>query len=746
MMEVYLFGSDQKLLEGGIIMPSQNISSWQKQALGGIVSHTFEAFYSPILDECAYFGMRDVDDDAIFWMYRVRKREKNGKVIRLDGIHKFYDDLAMRGYIEDIRPKNQTIAPTMLKILDGTGWEIGSNTVTQKAGTNIYYLTKVEAFNKAIAAWGCEYRLRMRFADGKIMSQQVDLAPAFAEDNGVAYECGDKLVSIVAKSNEDAIFTAICGRGKGEEVFDENGNSTGGYGRKINFKEIEWKKSNGDPVDKPLGQGYVEFPQATKAMGFPDGHPRLGLVDFPDIEDREELLKATYNVLLNSCRPKVEMKANVYENEIRHLGEKVWIIRDDIGIRYQTRIFEIDRSFLSDKKKEISFGDKLVMSRAEQRIRADIEEARKQDETLSRMDKITDSLQKVLLNDDGYNYELKAGNPYKLPAGYYSFDRPIDKNPTKVIYMGAGRLAIADSKKSDGTWNFRTFGTGAGFIADLIESGTLRANLVNAGVLSDQKGSNYWDMDNSIFSIGNGAIRYSPDDGLKIQLIDDLKKDVDKKADANNIITTINASQEGVVIAGKKVQITGETHIDNGVIDTAQIANGAITTAKIRDLSADKITGGTIDADSINVRNLNADNLTRGTVSRGVSNGSCYLPTSGSATLAGYGTSLNTGSSAFVFDYGTSTFEVQGSIAANRLGTRNSLEHNGLTITSDGGRVSLKPWGDYVKLEGSSTIRIPGRLQVMSRLDVESDVYAEALHVKNPKTGNYINVAEWLTT
>ena len=520
-MEIYLFGSDQKLLEDGVLMPTNVISSWQKQTLGGMVSHTVEALYSPNLDTCAYFGMRDVDDSSIFWMYRIQNREKNGKVIRLDGVHKFFDDLATRGYIEDIRPKNKGISSTMQYILDGTGWEIGSNSVTKKTGTNIYYLTKMEAFNKTISAWSCEYRLRMQFVNGEIVSQQVDLAPAFTEDNGIAYEYGDKLVSVVAQSNENAVFTAICGRGKGEEVFDENGNSTGGYGRKISFKDIEWKRSKGDPIDKPLGQGYIELPQATREIGFPDGKPRIGLVDFPDIEDKEELLKATYEVLLSSCRPKVEMKASVYDDESRHLGEKVWIIRNDLGIRYQTRIFEISRSFLSDKKKEISFGDKIVMSRAEQRIKADAEEAIKQDETLSYMDKIKDRLQNVLFNNDGYNYELKAGNDYKLPAGYYSFDRPIDQNPTKVIYAGAGHLAIANSKKSDGTWNFRTFGTGDGFTADLIRAGML------------QGGNVRWNLETGYLNIGD-EFRYIPGTGLVItgQAKEQLKGDKGDKGDA----------------------------------------------------------------------------------------------------------------------------------------------------------------------------------------------------------------------
>src|SRR5699024_55344 len=73
-----------------------------------------------------------------------------------------------------------------------------------------------------------------------------------------------------------------------------------------------------------------------------------------------------------------------------------------------------------------------------------------------------EGLENSYYNNDGYNYELKTGNTCGLPAGYYSFNAPIHENPSKVIYMGAGRMAIANRKKSDGTWDWKTFGTGDG--------------------------------------------------------------------------------------------------------------------------------------------------------------------------------------------------------------------------------------------------------------------------------------------
>ena len=98
------------------------------------------------------------------------------------------------------------------------------------------------------------------------------------------------------------------------------------------------------------------------------------------------------------------------------------------------------------------------------------------------MDKIRERLSDKFLNEDGYNYDLKANNKYKLPAGYYSFDKPIEDNPTKVVYMGAGKIAIADSKKQTGEWNWKTFLDGKGATLDLINTGILKAGRIQAAM------------------------------------------------------------------------------------------------------------------------------------------------------------------------------------------------------------------------------------------------------------------------
>lgn len=106
--------------------------------------------------------------------------------------------------------------------------------------------------------------------------------------------------------------------------------------------------------------------------------------------------------------------------------------------------------------------------------------------------------------------------------------------------------------------------------------------------------------------------------------ITQLSDTINLKVSKDDVVNQINISIDGVLIAGKKVQITGQTYIEDGVIgraqianlavSTAQIADAAITDAKIGSLSATKITTGTLNAANVNIINLNANSIVSGTL------------------------------------------------------------------------------------------------------------------------------------
>lgn len=67
-----------------------------------------------------------------------------------------------------------------------------------------------------------------------------------------------------------------------------------------------------------------------------------------------------------------------------------------------------------------------------------------------------------------------------------------------------------------------------------------------------------------------------------------LSTQINLRVEKDKIITQINVSTEGILIAGSKTHITGQTTIDTGVIETAHIANAAINNAKIADLAVNE--------------------------------------------------------------------------------------------------------------------------------------------------------------
>lgn len=82
-----------------------------------------------------------------------------------------------------------------------------------------------------------------------------------------------------------------------------------------------------------------------------------------------------------------------------------------------------------------------------------------------------------------------------------------------------------------------------------------------------------------------------------------LGTDINLRATKADLISQINLSHETILIASKKIQIKGDTYIDNGVIKTAhiadlavsgaKIANASIASAKIISLDVSKIVGNT---------------------------------------------------------------------------------------------------------------------------------------------------------
>ena len=463
MKGIYLFDNKQNLIKS--ISADLLTENAQVLELGGQITGSASFPYKEFDEEAEYFGVKK---DNNFWLYKIRKKTKESGYITIDGIHIFFDELK-GAVVRDIRNQSTSGNLVVEKIISGTGWELKSNITERIASKNYYYQSALSAFYDAVKTWNFEFVPEILFKDGKIISKKISIYDEISKDFGKWYEYGDKLVKVVAESSTDELYTAYIGRGKGVPIEDENGNLSGGFSRKIKFDDLVYRnEKDGVKVYKPKGIDFIEIKEATKLYGYPDGTPRIGVVDFDNIEDEKLLADATFEYALKNSRPKLQLRAKALETGTIELGETVAIIRPDMNIRYKVRVFKIQKDFLKDKVVSFEFGDKIIRSAGE-RLKSELYEKRRREEEIdSYIDSLRDEINSSYFNDAAYNYDLKIGNKYNLPAGYYSFDRPIDQDPTKVIYMGAGKMLVADKKNPDGSWKWGTMATGEGVVAESI--------------------------------------------------------------------------------------------------------------------------------------------------------------------------------------------------------------------------------------------------------------------------------------
>ena len=477
---IYLFDHSEKLITQ--LKRTQLLSAVQEEMLNGIVRLDFQIPITEIdlMKDIEFVAHKDVNEPDKFYYYRIVSSSNEETSMSYTAISTFFDEMKGYGYLREYKFTDVTAELVLDTILSGSRWRTGIvNIPIKQASIHFYDSTRLDAISKLIDTYAVELKYRVILNGNKIVDRLVDMYEKIGYDTHKRFFYGANALSVVKEVNQQDIFTAVIGRGKGEEKFDTDGQSTGGYGRRINFAGISWSKANGKPVNKPLGQEYVEIPELTALYGYSDGTPRYKIIVHDKIETAEELLSACYDDLVGGSRPLVQFKSTIQELGMVYLGDTIGIIRKDLDIYYKTRVFRIKRNLIDDSISEIELGDNLEYN-----------QAHKNKELINNIKDLGERVQEIannanlafvsvfntlkaefnsgFWNEDGYNYELKAGNEYGLPAGYYSFDAPIDGNPTKVVYMGAGKVMIANRKNPNGIWDFTTAIDGDGVNAEVI--------------------------------------------------------------------------------------------------------------------------------------------------------------------------------------------------------------------------------------------------------------------------------------
>lgn len=412
-------------------------------------------------------------------------------------------------YIEDKRPYGYGFLQALNVCLGPTRWTAGTvdQTGTVDKGLTFYHTSAREAL-QSILKCGGELETEITVSGGRVASRRVGIRSHRGAKGGHRRFTYTKDLTFVSRTEHYGAITACYGYGKGIET------DTGGYGRKLTFGDIN------------NGKNYVEDATALKLYGRPDGmggHAHVfGQYENPNCEDAATLLAETRAYFDSRKEPGMTYEADAVD--LMQFGRD-WegvAVGDDVQIvdtcfspalRCEGRVTKL----VSD---ELGGSMRVTLGNVTETITDMLLAQQQKVSSLSKRSSSWDVaastppsyLQQVM---DSMNKQFNlAGNSYV----HTSFERglifgsvPLDADGRSTTGDGMAMqlcsqgFRIASGCKADGSWDWRTFGTGKGFFAEFICFGTMLGDLIKAGTIKDKAGKNYWNLDESELHIGPGT-------------------------------------------------------------------------------------------------------------------------------------------------------------------------------------------------------------------------------------------------
>ncbi|HFU4085638.1 TPA: phage tail spike protein [Streptococcus suis] len=415
---IYLFDKDEKLIK--IVRKSAVKTALQKYALtteryvSDRLTVELKGLNADELEQVEYMAIQTMEDAHTFHYFYVAQKFSDS-LTTLIGVQSGIEELR-KSPVFDKRPKNALARDVISDLLSGTNWRARFVGETTPHSTNFYYTSIFDALKKVCEVWDLEMQFFVEMNGNRIGARYIDFKQRIGEAVGKRVVYGHNALQILQEVERTNIFTALVGRGKGEETGD-------GYGRKITFENVVWSRSQGKPVDKPKGQKYLELPLMTRQYGIKnaDGsiRPKIGFVDFSEEENPEVLLERTHRALVDAARPQLTLKtSSVYLRGVK-VGDTIRVVRHDKKLDYDTRIFEITFNRLNNQSSDIKLGDRIGESN-EAKVQTIADKAVEQFVT-NEFSSFVQNLPDYLPSADGFN------------NNWYGAEDPTVKYPGKVL-------------------------------------------------------------------------------------------------------------------------------------------------------------------------------------------------------------------------------------------------------------------------------------------------------------------------
>lgn len=409
----------------------------------------------------------------------------------INSIAETWDD-----YIVDVRPSGG-VQLALERILIGTRWTAGTCTQAASASHTFYHISVREALQELVNVWGGELVTSIVVDGNKVTQRIVRIVSARGNlDSPKRFTWTKDILTIDRTVGSENPKTRIYAYGRGEET------DTGGFGRRIGIESV-----NG-------GVPYVEDAQATAIWGRPNGSggklPAIGKYENDQCEDPAQLLAEARKYLEQVKAPKVTYVANVIDLadygrawEEVSVGDHVAIIDAefcDEGIYLHGRISKIERDLLEGTT-VVTFGTLTdAIASPWRTLQARLAALTSRATYWDVVSSADSSWLEVLITQLNAAYNTAGTYHYSsFEKGEIWSNVPLDEDGNAIstseeswaMNINGRGFRLASGFNADGTWNWRTFGDGKGFVAtEMI-----------AGVIRDAMGNNWWNLETGDFRL-----------------------------------------------------------------------------------------------------------------------------------------------------------------------------------------------------------------------------------------------------
>lgn len=428
------------------------------------------------------------------------------KAVCINSIAELLDD-----YIEDKRPSGGVVE-SLTSILSGTRWSVGRCDQKGSASHTFYHISVREGLTDFISVWGGELEVTIETDGTRVTRRSIGVRACRGDQlSPKRFTWTKDLINIKRKTGSANPKTRVYGYGKGVET------EGGGFGRRLTFGEI-----NG-------GKDYVEDTAATDIWGHPDGNggiaPAVDVYINEQCDDPTQLLQEANSYLETVKEPQVSYEADVVDLyafgrswEGVALGDRVAIIDKEFsetGLRIKGRVSQIERDLITADT-TVTFGNLVdALTDMWETVAGALKSgaaSRAQIDAVS-----SPSVGWLKLLQSALNAQFNAVGTYKVESfelGQIFSNVALNAEtgtPVKTtanmwaVNINGMGIRLASSLTANGQWDWTTFITGASVNANCINVGTLRADRVRAGLLTDEKGKNYWDLDSGEFRLSAGT-------------------------------------------------------------------------------------------------------------------------------------------------------------------------------------------------------------------------------------------------